>query len=126
MKEGTIYLLHFKQPFGHARHYLGWTTDLMGRMADHWEGAGARLLHHVRNAGIEWVLVATWRGPRREERRMKNRGSSVRHCPICRGEYLRKRKLARALTAVITVPITEQEHVVVGVAPGMQPTTPNC
>ncbi|MBB5085041.1 putative GIY-YIG superfamily endonuclease [Nonomuraea endophytica] len=30
---GTVYLLHFAQPYRHARHYLGWTTDLQARLA---------------------------------------------------------------------------------------------
>ena len=26
--QGTVYLLHFSEPYKHARHYTGWTEDL--------------------------------------------------------------------------------------------------
>ena len=29
---GVIYLLHFDQPYRHARHYTGWTEDLLDRL----------------------------------------------------------------------------------------------
>jgi hypothetical protein len=25
---GVVYLVHFTQPYRHARHYTGWTADL--------------------------------------------------------------------------------------------------
>ena len=25
---GVIYMLHFDQPYKHAKHYVGWTADL--------------------------------------------------------------------------------------------------
>lgn len=55
---GTIYLLHFEEPFRHARHYLGWTAvDLPTRLDTHAAGNGARLLAAVRSAGITWRLA---------------------------------------------------------------------
>ena len=27
MSAGTVYLLHFDQPYKHARHYVGWTAE---------------------------------------------------------------------------------------------------
>ena len=29
---GVIYMLHFDQPYKHARHYVGWTDDLLDRL----------------------------------------------------------------------------------------------
>lgn len=84
--QGTIYLLHFERPFGHARHYLGWASDLEGRLAYHGTSRGANLMFHVRQAGISWVLARTWAGDRFEERRLKNRGGHARKCPICQQE----------------------------------------
>jgi predicted GIY-YIG superfamily endonuclease len=81
---GTIYLLHFKQAFGHARHYLGWTRNLAQRVAAHTSGRGARLTAAASAAGIEFVIARRWRGDRHEERRLKNMGSRARLCPICR------------------------------------------
>ena len=35
---GTIYLLHFDRPYRHARHYTGWTEDLLDRLDRHAAG----------------------------------------------------------------------------------------
>lgn len=84
---GTIYLLHFDRPFGHARHYLGWarTHNLQQRLDHHARGSGANLLKHVHAAGISWTLVRTWAGDRNQERRLKGH-SSTRYCPVCHPE----------------------------------------
>jgi predicted GIY-YIG superfamily endonuclease len=79
---GTVYLLHLTEPFGHARHYMGWASDLPRRLAHHQAGTGANLLRHVAKAGIGWELARTWPGDRAEERRLKAR-ASTRRCPLC-------------------------------------------
>ncbi len=79
----TVYLLHFDQPYRHARHYTGWTGDLLGRLDDHANGHGARLLQVVRDAGIGWTLARTWIGPRAKERALKKQGGASRRCPLC-------------------------------------------
>lgn len=81
--QGTVYLLHFDQPFGHARHYLGWATDLEARFRHHRNGTGANLLKHAGRAGVTWVLARTWEGDRNLERRLHN-GGHARRCPICK------------------------------------------
>lgn len=83
--QGTIYLLHFDRPFGHAQHYTGWASNLDGRLKHHANGSGATLLRHVRNAGIGWTLARTWSGDRNRERALKKQGGASRHCPICKG-----------------------------------------
>ena len=60
---GTVYLLHFDRPYGHAAQYTGWTTDLTARPAQHANGHGARLLAVVKSAGIGWELARTWTAP---------------------------------------------------------------
>jgi predicted GIY-YIG superfamily endonuclease len=81
---GTIYLLHFSEPYKHARHYLGWTSGpLEHRLAGHAAGRGARLLAVVRSANITWSLARTRPGSRTRERSLKRRGGSSRHCPMC-------------------------------------------
>lgn len=81
---GTVYLLHFEQPFGHARHYLGYAGpgNLTARLLHHQAGSGANLMRHVGKAGIGWMLARTWPGDRTTERRMKVRGHT-RRCPAC-------------------------------------------
>lgn len=83
---GTVYLLHFSEPYKHARHYLGYTKrdDLTERLIEHEKGAGARLLFVVKSAGITWQLARQWVGGRALERQLKKRGGAARICPICR------------------------------------------
>jgi len=80
---GTVYLLHFDRPYQHARHYTGWTEDLLDRLDHHAAGSGARLMTVVSHAGIGFVLVRTCEGTRVTERAIKNAGGAVRYCPLC-------------------------------------------
>jgi predicted GIY-YIG superfamily endonuclease len=100
MTAGTVYLLHFDQPYRHARHYIGWTSDLGGRLADHDRGRGARLLAVIREAGITWRLARTWAGDRRRERQIKNQGGASRCCPLCG-----VRPRAAPVPAAVAVPV---------------------
>lgn len=86
-QNGYVYLAHFSTNFAHARHYLGFATDLAGRIAQHRAGTGARLMEVVRQAGIGWKVVRVWPGDRGLERRLKRRKNTPRRlCPVCRGE----------------------------------------
>lgn len=91
--QGTIYLLHFDRPFGHAKHYTGWTGngDIDRRIDAHRRGEGARLLAVMRRVPIGFVLARTWQGDRHRERRLKRQGGASRRCPICRGNGFRMR-----------------------------------
>ena len=81
---GTVYLLHFDQPYKHARHYVGWTArNIKRRLAEHEAGRGARLLAVVRAAGIGWQLARMWPGSRERERQIKRQGGHARKCPLC-------------------------------------------
>jgi predicted GIY-YIG superfamily endonuclease len=81
--EGTVYLLHFDQPYRHATHYTGWSEDLPARLAEHAAGRGARLIAVIQSAGIGWKLARTWSGTRAFERRLKRQGGASRRCPLC-------------------------------------------
>jgi len=80
---GVVYLLHFSQPYQHARHYTGWTEDLLDRLSTHASGQGARLMTVIYQAGIGFTLARTCEGTRRTERAIKNQGGAVRYCPLC-------------------------------------------
>lgn len=80
---GTVYLLHFDQPYRHARHYTGWTSNLTHRLDEHATGHGARLLAVIAGAGITWRLARTWPGTRTRERQLKTQGGASRRCPLC-------------------------------------------
>ncbi|MFI0451211.1 hypothetical protein [Actinomadura sp. 6N118] len=82
-RTGVVYLLHFTQPYKHARHYIGWTRNLPARLAQHETGTGARLLQVVAAAGIDWRLARLWPGDRHRERALKKQGGASRTCPLC-------------------------------------------
>ena len=81
--QGLVYLLHFHEPYHHARHYLGSAEDLEKRLDQHRRGVGARLVHVISQAGISFTLARTWKGGRKKERRLKNQHHNPRLCPIC-------------------------------------------
>ena len=95
-----MYLLHFDRPYKHARHYLGWASDLEARLAAHSAGHGARLLEVIRDAGISWTLARTWSGTRTRERQLKNQGGASRRCPHCGIHPPQRVWETRELTAV--------------------------
>jgi hypothetical protein len=83
---GTAYLLHFRHPYRHARHYLGFATNLNRRLAWHLKGWGSPLLRAVIEAGIDIYLVRTWQQVTvKFERRGHRRRHSDTWCPICHG-----------------------------------------
>ena len=84
---GYVYLAHFSTNLSHARHYLGFATDLGQRIAQHRAGTGARLMEVVKQAGIGWKLVRVWPGDRGLERRLKRRKNTPRR--LCPGTWVR-------------------------------------
>lgn len=81
---GTVYLLHFHTGYKHARHYLGWASQLERRLAHHANGTGARLTQVARAKGIEWTVARTWQhADRTAEARLKRHKHNSRLCPIC-------------------------------------------
>lgn len=82
--EGTIYLLCFDRRLAHAKHYIGWTSDLDQRLGLHAKGqSGAKLMEAVHAAGIGFQCSRTWTGTRNDERKLKNRRDAMRMCPLC-------------------------------------------
>lgn len=117
---GTVYLIHFDTPYRHARHYVGWTSDLDARLRAHRSGRGSRLMEVITTAGITWQLARTWPGGRSRERAIKNRHESPRLCPLCTprpkpviiGRSSAITAAGTAATAVVPVPArqTPQER----------------
>ena len=87
---GCVYVLHFSRPFGHARHYIGFTrrsteAEPLERVVEHLTGRGARLLRYAVNAGIGVTLgLVKANVSQVEEYRLKNRGGAGRVCQCCR------------------------------------------
>lgn len=78
-----VYLLHFDKPLAHARHYMGYAEDLERRLKRHARGEGARRTQVLVEQGIGWRLARVWPGDRKLERRLKNRKSAPKLCPLC-------------------------------------------
>lgn len=83
---GQLYLLHFTTPLKHARHYLGWATDVPARLKTHARGQGARLVEVLEELGIGWELAARAGGTRLMERKLKLSKNVPRICPVCQGD----------------------------------------
>ena len=86
--EGWVYLIHLERPLHHAKHYLGSSTDVVGRMDAHRRGQGSRLLRAVNGAGIGYQVVRLWRynsetQARRYEAQLKRQQHNGRLCPVC-------------------------------------------
>jgi len=82
--EGFVYLIHFDEPYKHAQHYIGWTTDVEQRILCHKSGGGARLLQVLNENGLNWQLVRVWEGVSRGfERKLKSMKKAWQYCPIC-------------------------------------------
>lgn len=84
MKTSIIYLLCFDEPYKHAKHYLGSTSDLDKCIEEHENGAHCNLTKVIKKAGISFTLARLWSGDKKEERRIKNMGGLRRVCPLCK------------------------------------------
>lgn len=87
---GIVYLLHFDEPYYHARHYIGYTEDLPARLRTHRAGNGSPLIRAVVEAGINIQLARIWiQKDRHYERRLKDQHEAPHFCPICSNKYKR-------------------------------------
>jgi predicted GIY-YIG superfamily endonuclease len=90
--KGTVYLIHFSEPYITATgrrvwHYIGWAKNLMARLSHHRKGTGARFLKAVNERGIHYEIVKVWEDETKDfERLLKNRKNAKCLCPVCRGE----------------------------------------
>ncbi len=111
-----VYIIHLEKPFGlpdenraarerperkkeyqaHARHYVGFTTDLIQRLKDQREGkrnghrGSSVFMLSVKEAGIDWEVSRIWQGHEKEmrlqEAKIKKAKCTPRYCPKCRAE----------------------------------------
>lgn len=90
-----VYLIHFDRPFGHAKHYIGFSSgpeSVKKRLQHHAKGSGSKIMRAVSSSGIGWRVVRVWWNEGRSfERKLKNRGGAARCCPICQGKKSRLR-----------------------------------
>lgn len=77
---GSVYILEFVHPAdptrklgNHARWYIGFATNLSGRIHNHRKGRGARITQAAVEAGFELQVACVWHGVTRAfERQLKN------------------------------------------------------
>lgn len=80
-----VYLLHFDQPYKHAKHYCGSAKNFVERIARHRsDQCDVNLLRVVKAAGIGFTLSRLWIGDNKLERKLKRQGGFARKCPICK------------------------------------------
>lgn len=90
---GVLYVIHFSSAIGdHARHYMGWTTNLQGRLVAHAQGLGSKLTREAHRLGVTFAL--TWKGvgTRSDEAYIKRNRRLAELCSLCRDEALEKRR----------------------------------
>lgn len=79
-----VYILHFTKTYKGATHYIGFSTDIYARFAEHTSGRGNPLVKAALEAGSGILLVRIWEGADRTfERKLKNRKEAHRFCPCC-------------------------------------------
>jgi predicted GIY-YIG superfamily endonuclease len=78
------YLLHFARPIYGKQHYLGWSTNIVARVALHQRGRGARLVAQALAAGIGVDLVRVWPQVDKARERALKRSAPKSYCPTCR------------------------------------------
>lgn len=78
---GTIYCLHFRPAYRHARHYVGWTGAPERRFREHLAGRGSPLVRAAVAAGCEVVVAWTRPGTRSDERKIKLNSHVPRSVP---------------------------------------------
>lgn len=83
-----VYLLHIDPPLGHARHYVGFSTDddPCRRVEMHRKGAGSKMLRAAVRSGRKLTLVHFWTGADRKfEAWLHKRRDASKWCPSCGG-----------------------------------------
>jgi predicted GIY-YIG superfamily endonuclease len=81
-----VYLIHFDDSFGHARHYTGYSVNIPTRLEKHRNSTGAKLIRAVNAVGLGWQLARLWIGANQTfERSLKDRHGASKYCPVCQG-----------------------------------------
>lgn len=89
-KPWFLYIIHFKEKYKHAQHYVGIAQNVEDRFAEHMAGRGARLLQVVREAGIKIEACSTikefsdFSSAHLAEKKLKATNNTKRYCPICK------------------------------------------
>jgi hypothetical protein len=74
---GTVYIIQFEPAYKDSRGrevygYIGWTSNLRGRLYHHRHGTGSRMCAVAVQAGCKLNLIYDTAGTRADERKLKN------------------------------------------------------
>lgn len=89
----SVYILHFDTPLKHAKHYVGYASQVVLRIEHHRNGTGARLTQVIREQGIGFQVAKVFTGTKYDrvfERKLKRTKNISRYCPICSGDHARR------------------------------------
>lgn len=82
-----VYLLHFSEPYKHARHYIGAAPTLeivLGTVDEPTRWSSSPLLHAAHAAGVRFRLAEIHEGTNADARRLRARKHSPSWCSVCR------------------------------------------
>lgn len=91
-----LYLLHFKKPYRHCRHYLGYTADyrIKRRIYEHFHDPQVGLLKALQQQGTPWQVARIMEGDRQREAHLKYVVRNIRgYCPACQKRAMRPSEL---------------------------------
>lgn len=95
-----VYLIHLDKPLKHARHYVGFSEDLPGRLQKHRNGQGATFMKAIAKERISWHVSRIWDGDRTFERMLKDQHNASHLCPTCIQERIFEQTLSRVVNPV--------------------------
>jgi len=93
-----VYVIHFNQPYRHAKHYTGIAKNIKSRMREHASGNGARLLQVLKenNIGFKYSIIKEFpdfSSAHTYEKYLKTKiKKPQRYCPICKEQNKCKHK----------------------------------
>ncbi len=94
-----VYLIHLDTPLKHARHYLGFSEDLLKRLQRHHTGQGAAFMKAIAKEEISWHVSRIWDGNYELEQVLKRQHNASHLCPTCIQERIYERTLSVVVNA---------------------------